>query len=83
VWNRQRKDEVLLDLADVALGFTAKQRWNEPGAWIWSERPVHEPLIDVATFGRAQALRQAAAPGMAHWFRCEDLLALLVTTALE
>ena len=59
VWNRQRKDEVLLDVADVALGFTTKQRWNEPGAWIWSEHPVHEPLIDVATFERAQALRRA------------------------
>ena len=59
VWNRQRKDEVLLEVADVALGFTTKQRWNEPGKWIWSEHPVHEPLIDVATFERAEALRRA------------------------
>jgi hypothetical protein len=29
VWNRQRKDEVLLDVQDVALGFTSKQRWNQ------------------------------------------------------
>jgi len=43
VWNRQRKDEVLLDVADVALGHTTKMRWNEPGKWIWSERTAHEP----------------------------------------
>jgi site-specific DNA recombinase len=58
VWNRQRKDEVLLDVADVALGFTSKQRWNDPAQWIWSDRPVHEPLIDTATFERAKALRE-------------------------
>jgi hypothetical protein len=43
VWNRQRKDEVLLDVADVAQGFVTKQRWNQPGQWIWSDRAVHEP----------------------------------------
>ena len=46
VWNKQRKDEVLIDVDDVALGHATKQRWNEPGKWIWSEQPVHEPLID-------------------------------------
>ena len=29
VWNRQRKDEVLIDVEDVALGHTAKMRWND------------------------------------------------------
>lgn len=52
-WNRQRKDEVLLDVHDVALGFTTKQRWNQAGDWIWSEQAVHEPLIDTVTFERA------------------------------
>lgn len=28
VWNRQRTDEVLLDVDNVALGHTAKMRWN-------------------------------------------------------
>jgi hypothetical protein len=50
VWNRQRKDEVLLDVHDVALGFTTKQRWNQADDWIWSEQAVHEPLIDTVTF---------------------------------
>jgi site-specific DNA recombinase len=59
VWNKQRKDEVLLDVEDVALGNVTKMRWNEPGQWIWSERPAHEPLIGVETFERAQAVRRA------------------------
>ncbi len=29
VWNKQRKDEVLIDVHDVALGHTAKQRRND------------------------------------------------------
>jgi site-specific DNA recombinase len=61
VWNRQRKDEVLLDVQDVALGFTTKQRWNQRADWIWSEQAVHEPLIDTATFEQAQALRRTRA----------------------
>jgi site-specific DNA recombinase len=61
VWNRQRKDEVLLDVEDVALGFTTKQRWNQPADWIWSEHAVHEPLIDTGTFEQAQALRKTRA----------------------
>ncbi len=35
VWNRQRRDEVLIDVDDVALGHQTKLRWNEPGDWIW------------------------------------------------
>ena len=29
VWNKQRKDEVLIDVEDVALGHTTKLRWND------------------------------------------------------
>ncbi len=54
VWNRQRKDEVLIDVDDVALGHTTKLRWNESGRWVWSEQVVHPPLIDAETFERAQ-----------------------------
>ena len=56
VWNRQRKDEVLLDVHDVALGHTTKMRWNDQDKWIYSEASVHPPIIDAETFDRAQEL---------------------------
>lgn len=56
VWNRQRKEEVLLDVDDVALGHETKLRWNTPDKWIWSERQAHEPLVSVADFQRAQTM---------------------------
>jgi len=56
VWNKQRKDEVLLDVHDVALGHTTKMRWNETGKWIYSDRIVHPPIIDDATLRKTQEL---------------------------
>ena len=38
VWNRQRTDEVLLDVENVALGHTAKLRWNQTDKWVCSEQ---------------------------------------------
>jgi site-specific DNA recombinase len=57
VWNRQRKDEVLIEVHDVALGHTTKMRWNDQDRWIWSDQPAHEAIIDTATFEQAQARR--------------------------
>jgi site-specific DNA recombinase len=45
VWNRQRRDEVLLDVEDVAAGHETKLRWNDPSAWVWSAEQMHEPLV--------------------------------------
>ena len=59
VWNRQRKDEVLLDVHDVALGHTTKMRWNDQDKWIYSEEIVHSPIIDDGTFRQAQELLTA------------------------
>jgi site-specific DNA recombinase len=59
VWNRQRKDEVLLDVHDVALGHTTKMRWNDEDKWIFSEEIVHPPVIDDETFAKAQQLLAA------------------------
>jgi site-specific DNA recombinase len=56
VWNKQRKDEVLLDVDDVALGYITKMRWNESGKWIWSENVVHPLIIDRETFDQVQVL---------------------------
>ncbi len=63
VWNRQRKDEVLLDVHDVALGHTTKMRWNEAGKWIYSDQPAHPPIIDAATFSQAQDVLAARGRG--------------------
>lgn len=45
VWARQRKDEVLLDIDDVAAGHVTKQRWNPESDWQWSREPAHAPLV--------------------------------------
>ena len=34
VWNKQRKDEVLLDVHDVARGYETRLRWNDTGQWV-------------------------------------------------
>jgi site-specific DNA recombinase len=61
VWNRQRRDEQLIDVEDVALGHETKLKWNDRSDWIWSTEVVHEPLIDAETFARAEELRAAGA----------------------
>jgi site-specific DNA recombinase len=55
IWNKQRKDEVLIDVDDVALGHITKQRWNDEGEWIWSAEPTHEALVSRELFDAAQA----------------------------
>ena len=52
VWNRQRRDEVLVDVDDVALGHETKMRWNDEGEWIYSNALTHEPLVTNELFGR-------------------------------
>ncbi len=54
VWNRQRKDEVLIDITDVALGPVTKMRWNDAEKWIYSDDIVHPPIIDNERFRQAQ-----------------------------
>src|SRR5688500_6565053 len=41
VWNKQRKDEVLIDVDDVALGHETRMRWNAKHQWIFSAQPSH------------------------------------------
>jgi site-specific DNA recombinase len=50
VWNRQRRDEVLVSIDDVALGHETKMRWNNRADWIWSAKPAHEAIITPDTF---------------------------------
>jgi site-specific DNA recombinase len=56
VWNKQRKDEVLIDVEDVGLGHTTKLRWNETGKWLWSDKIVQPPIIDREIFDQVQAM---------------------------
>jgi Recombinase len=62
VWNRQRKDEVLIDVTDVALGHTTKMRWNDQGKWIFSDEVVHPPLVDTDTFRRPSCCSRPKRP---------------------
>jgi DNA invertase Pin-like site-specific DNA recombinase len=55
VWNRQRTDEVLLDVENVALGHTAKMRWNPSDKWVFSEQIAHPAIISTEDFELAQA----------------------------
>jgi hypothetical protein len=59
VWNRQRREEVLVDVDDVALGHETRQRWKPESEWIWSAEPVHEPLITPELFAEAQRQNRA------------------------
>lgn len=54
VWNRQRKDEVLLDVDDVGLGHTTKLRWNTEEQWVWSDAVAHPPIVSPEDFQAAQ-----------------------------
>jgi site-specific DNA recombinase len=56
VWNKQRKDEVLIDVEDVGLGHETRLRWNDPSSWVWSNELVHDPLVDSETFEAAQKM---------------------------
>jgi hypothetical protein len=60
VWNKQRKDEVLLDVNDVARGYETRLRWNDTEQWVWSETIAQEPLVCVEDFEAAQAVMAGA-----------------------
>ena len=66
VWNKQRKDDVLINVEDVALGHVTKMHWNPKDAWIWSTDPTHEPLIDTETFQQAQDVLAAHGAGRTY-----------------
>ena len=68
VWDKQRTDEILLDVDDVAMGHMSVMRWNPRQQWIVSNEVVHPPIIDMETFEDAQALlhRRGDRPGHEH-----------------
>ncbi|WP_433754721.1 recombinase family protein [Nocardia sp. CA-135398] len=63
VWNKQRKDEILIDVEDIALGHETRMRWNDRDQWVFSDHLVHDPIIDTDTFERAQQVLAAKGAG--------------------
>ncbi len=57
VWNRQRRDEELLDVDDIAAGYRSKMKWNDRSEWIWSSEQTHLAIISPETFAAASAWR--------------------------
>ncbi|WP_459179741.1 recombinase family protein [Streptomyces sp.] len=57
VWNRQSKDESLIDVEDVALGHETTLKWNPKEAWIFSEQQAHPALVSQPTFADHALLR--------------------------
>lgn len=56
VWNKQRKQEILIDVDDVAQGHETVMRWNDQSDWIWSPAPVHDALIGDELYRQASQL---------------------------
>ena len=55
VWNKQRRDEVLIDVHDVGLGHQTRMRRNDPSEWVWSEEQSHEALVTRKDWEAVQA----------------------------
>jgi site-specific DNA recombinase len=62
VWNKQRRDEILLDVDDVAAGHISRMRWNPPDQWVYSAAPTHPPLVSREVFDQVQARIAARSP---------------------
>jgi hypothetical protein len=54
VWNKQRKQESLIDVEDVALGHRTRLAWNPREEWIFSDHQVHPALISREIFQEVQ-----------------------------
>jgi hypothetical protein len=61
VWNRERRDESLVDVEDVAQGHLSRIRWNDDSDWIWSTEQIHQAIISSEVFAAAQAQMVAGA----------------------
>ncbi|MFF3909829.1 recombinase family protein [Streptomyces sp. NPDC001848] len=61
VWNKQRKEERLLDVDDVTLGHTTRMTHNPAEEWIRSNEPAHEAIISRSRFDTVQTLRRQRA----------------------
>ncbi|NGO08112.1 hypothetical protein G5C60_10775 [Streptomyces sp. HC44] len=61
MWNRQRKEERLLDVDDVTLGHRTSMTHNPAEEWIRPNDPAHEAIISPDLFDTAATLRRQRA----------------------
>ena len=61
VWNRQRRDEILVDVEDVAQGHLTRMRWNDRSDWVWSSEHAHQFIVSPEDFDKAQGQMAAGA----------------------
>jgi hypothetical protein len=50
-------------VADVALGYETRMRWNDEDRWVWSDAVVQEPLVSVEDFEAAQQIARLSGRG--------------------
>ncbi|MGW3950951.1 recombinase family protein [Streptomyces sp. NPDC004752] len=55
-WNKQRKEERLLDVDDVTLGHRTHMTHNPSDEWIHSDEPAHEAIISRDLFDAARTV---------------------------
>lgn len=67
-----RREEVLIDIHDVALGHETKMRRNNPDRWVRSEVLTHEAIIDETLFERVQTRIRAKGGSHASRSRRSD-----------
>jgi hypothetical protein len=61
VWNKQRKEERLIDIDDVTLGHRTHMTHNPVEEWIHSIEPAHDALVTKELFEAVQATRRQRA----------------------
>lgn len=55
VRNRQRREEVLIDINNVSDGYKTVLKWNDPSEWLWSSEDTHPALVTPEVFDQVQA----------------------------
>jgi site-specific DNA recombinase len=63
VWNKQRKQESLIDVDDVGLGHTTRLTWNPASEWVYSDQPAHPALVSPEVFEQVRLRLAARGPG--------------------
>ncbi|MGI5135497.1 recombinase family protein [Streptomyces sp. CA-106110] len=61
VWNKQRKEERLLDIDDVTLGHRTHMTHNPTDQWVWSNEPAHDAIVTTKLFEAVQTIRRQRA----------------------